>query len=143
MPQGAWLGKLKIKNFKLKIENLLFMDVDLAERLFLFAVGVIKFLRHLPNEPEFNNIRYQLSRSSSSSGANYEEAQAAFSKADFLFKIDISLKEMRESNYWLRLISATITFEETTTQELDKLKKESSELKNILGKIASSTRNNM
>ncbi len=119
------------------------MDVDLAERLFLFAVSVIKFLRRLPNEPEFNNIRYQLSRSSSSSGANYEEAQAAYSKADFLFKIDISLKEMRESNYWLRLISATITFEETTNQELDRLKKESSELKNILGKIASSTRSSM
>lgn len=119
------------------------MDVDLAERLFLFAVGVIKFLRRLPNEPEFNNIRYQLSRSSSSSGANYEEAQAAFSKADFLFKIDISLKEMRESNYWLRLISATITFEDATNQELERLKKESSELKNILGKIASSTRNKM
>lgn len=119
------------------------MDVDLAERLFLFAVNVIKFLRRLPNEPEFNNIRYQLSRSSSSSGANYEEAQAAYSKADFLFKIDISLKEMRESNYWLRLISATITFEETTNQELDRLKKESSELKNILGKIASSTRSSM
>lgn len=119
------------------------MDVDLAERLFLFAVSVIKFLRHLPNEPEFNNIRYQLSRSSSSSGANYEEAQAAYSKADFLFKIDISLKEMRESNYWLRLISATITFEETTNQELDRLKRESSELKNILGKIASSTRSSM
>jgi len=119
------------------------MDVDLAERLFSFAVGVIKFLRHLPNEPEFNNIRFQLSKSSSSSGANYEEAQAAFSKADFLFKIDISLKEMRESNYWLRLIGATISFQEATKQELEKLVKQSSELKNILGKIASSTRNNM
>lgn len=71
------------------------MNVDLAERLFNFAVRVIRFLRHLPDEPEFNNIRFQLSKSSSSSGANYEEAQAAFSKADFLFKIDISLKEMR------------------------------------------------
>ena len=119
------------------------MDIDLAERLFSFAVGVIKFLRHLPNEPEFNNIRFQLSKSSSSFGANYEEAQAAFSKADFLFKIDISLKEMRESNYWLRLIAATISFEETTSQELERLKKESSELKNILGKITSSTRNKM
>ena len=119
------------------------MDRDLAERLFQFAVSTIKFLRHLPNEPEFNNIRFQLSKSSSSSGANYEEAQAAFSKQEFLFKIDISLKEMRESNYWLRLSNATISFEEEQQTELNKLLEESVELKNILGKIAASTRNNL
>jgi four helix bundle protein len=119
------------------------MDTDLAERLFQFAVRVIKFLKNLPDEPEFNNIRYQLSKSSSSSGANYEEAQAAFSKQDFLYKIDISLKEMRESNYWLRLINATLNFEGDFRSELVYLINESSELKNILGKITSSTRNNM
>lgn len=119
------------------------MDIDLAERLFKFAVRVIKFLRNLPNEPEFNNIRYQLSKSSSSSGANYEEAQAAYSKTDFLFKIDISLREMRESNYWLRLINATYEFNGILKTELTDLINESLELKNILGKISSSTRNNM
>jgi len=119
------------------------MDKDLAERLFQFALRVIKFLRNLPDEPEFNNIRFQLSKSSSSSGANYEEAQAAFSKADFLYKIDTSLKEMRESNYWLRLIDATLTFEKELDEELKCLIEESSQLKNILGRIASSTRNNM
>jgi len=119
------------------------MDIDLADRLFNFAVRVIKFLRKLPYEPELNNIRYQLSKSSSSSGANYAEAQAAYSKADFLFKIDISLREMRESNYWLRLIDATSEFEGILKVELTDLIKESAELKNILGKISSSTRNNM
>jgi four helix bundle protein len=119
------------------------MDVDLAERLFQFAVRVIKFLKNLTYEPEFNNIRYQLSKSSSSSGANYEEAQAAYSKQDFLFKIDISLREMRESNYWLRLIGATCELEGNLKEELSDLIKESSELKNILGKISSSTRNNL
>ncbi len=102
------------------------MDKDLAERLFQFAVRVIKFLRNLPDEPEFNNIRLQLSKSSSSSGANYEEAQAAFSKADFLYKIDTSLKEMRYSNYWLRLIGATLTFEKDLNEELRYLVEESS-----------------
>ena len=119
------------------------MDIDLAERLFQFAVNVIKFLRNLSNEPEFNNLRFQLSKSSSSSGANYGEAQAAFSKQDFLFKIDISLKEMRENNYWLRLINATLSFEDNRLNDLNKLLEESLELKNILGKIASSTRNNL
>lgn len=119
------------------------MDINLAERLFSFAVRVIKFLRNLPDEPEFNNIRFQLSKSSSSSGANYEEAQAGYSKPDFLFKIDISLREMRESNYWLRLIDATFEFKGILKMEMVDLIKESSELKNILGKISSSTRNNM
>lgn len=119
------------------------MDIDLAERLFVFAVRNILFLKYIPREPEFRNINYQLSRSSSSSGANYEEAQAAYSKQEFLFKIDISLKEMRESNYWLRLANATISFNEEQQIELNKLLEESVELKNILGKIAASTRNNL
>ena len=119
------------------------MDVDLAERLFQFAIHVTKFLRNLPDEPEFNNMRYQLSKSSTSAGANYEEAQAAFSKQDFLHKIDISLKEMRESNYWLRLIEAALVLKQDLNSELNLLIKESAELKNILGKISASTRNNI
>ena len=119
------------------------MDVDLANRLFQFAVRVIKFLRLLPNAPEFNNIRYQLSKSATSSGANYEEAQAASSKPDFLYKIEISLKEMRESHYWLRMIKELNEFERQENDELRDLISESSELKNILGRIASSTRINM
>ncbi len=119
------------------------MDVDLAERLFQFAVRVIKLLRNLPVEHEVNNIRFQLSKSSSSSGANYEEAQAAFSKQDFLFKIDISLKEMRESNYWLRLMHATLNIEGDLKRELIAIMDESIELKNILGRIAITTRNNL
>lgn len=97
------------------------MDLDLAERLFQFAVRIIKFLKHLPNNPEFNNIRFQLSKSSTSSGANYEEAQAASSKPDFLYKIEITLKEMRESNYWLRIIKATLKVEMNLADELNYL----------------------
>ncbi|WP_291093681.1 four helix bundle protein [Empedobacter sp. UBA6745] len=51
-------------------------------------------------------IKYQLVKAATSIGANYEEAQAGSSKADFINKVDISLKEARESNYWLRLIEA-------------------------------------
>jgi len=48
----------------------------LEMRLFEFAVRSIKFLRKLPNDPEFKVIRYQLIKSATSSGANYEESQA-------------------------------------------------------------------
>ncbi len=56
-------------------------------------------------------ICYQLAKSSTSVGANYEEAQAGASKADFKNKVKISLKEARESNYWLRVVKALETSE--------------------------------
>jgi len=49
---------------------------DLSKRLFQFAVQVIKFLRTLPKSTEYNKIRYQLVKSSTSAGANYDEAQS-------------------------------------------------------------------
>ena len=79
---------------------------DLSKRLFEFAVGVIKFLRKLPKGTEYKVIYYQLVKCSTSSGTNYEESQGASSRADFSNKVFISLKEMRESNYWLRIIEA-------------------------------------
>ena len=82
------------------------MKNDLLNRTFLFDVAVIKFLRTLPDTSDLKIIKYQLVKAATSIGANYEEAQAGSSKADFINKVDISLKEARESNYWLRLIEA-------------------------------------
>lgn len=79
------------------------MDRDLCERLFNFSIDVIRFLRKIKNTTEISVMKYQLTKSATSSGANYEEAQAAYSKADFKHKVTISLREMRESNYWLRI----------------------------------------
>ena len=110
---------------------------DLNERLFNFAVRSIKFVRKLPSSAEFNVIKYQLSKSSTSSGANYEEAQAGSSRADFSNKTRIALREMRESNYWLRIINE---ISESVDDELLFLIKESKELKNILGSIVQKTR---
>jgi four helix bundle protein len=112
---------------------------DLAERLFIFAVRTLKFLGMLGKSPESRTIRYQLAKAATSSGANYEEAQAGSSRADFMNKIRISLREMRESNYWLRIIQATYP-EFENDEELFWLIQESKELKNILGSIANKTR---
>lgn len=111
---------------------------DLNERLFNFAVNVLKFLPKLSNVPEIRVIRYQLAKSSTSSGANYEEAQAGSSKADFINKVRISLREMRESNYWIRIIKAT-TDTNKYGQDLDFLLDESDQLKKILGAIVTKT----
>ena len=109
------------------------MDQGLGQRLFDFAVNVILFIRKLPVGKEYDVIKYQLSKSATSSGANYEEAQAASSKLDFKNKINISLREMRESNYWLKIIEKIYKNDE----ELDRLTKESEEFKKILGSISS------
>jgi four helix bundle protein len=111
---------------------------DLAERLFEFAVRIIEFLKTLPYSPENKTIRGQLSKSACSSGANYEESQAGSSKSDFANKVRISLREMRESNYWLRIIKRTVP--EVNQTDLDYLIKESYELKNILGSIVQKSR---
>ena len=108
---------------------------QLQLRLFDFAVDVIKFIRKLPKGKEYDIISYQLIKSSTSSGANYDEAQAAVSKADFANKIGISLKEMRESNYWIRIIVATTE----KNEDWIRFRQESFELMNILGSIYSKT----
>ena len=105
---------------------------NLLERTFNFGVRCLKLLRTLPNSSEYQIIKYQLGKSSTSVGANYEEAQAGSSKADFKNKVRISLKEARESNYWLRVIKA---LDETPNTELEVLVNESKELKNILASI--------
>lgn len=109
--------------------------IELQERLFKFAVNIIKLIRLLPRSKEYDVISYQLIKSSTSSGANYDEAQAAVSKADFANKIGISLKEIRESNYWIRILVAITN----DNEEWIKMRHESYELMNILGSIYTKT----
>jgi four helix bundle protein len=107
-------------------------DNELSKRLFRFAVDVIKVLRTLEGGNDLRIISNQLGKSATSSGANYEESQGAVSRADFGNKVGISLKEMRESNYWLRILKELYT----SNKEIIRLTTESFELKNILGSIS-------
>lgn len=68
------------------------MENDLSKRLFHFSINVITSGRKLPRSDEYKILCQQLIKSSTSVGANYEEAQAAVSKADFSNKVGISLK---------------------------------------------------
>lgn len=81
-------------------------------------------------------------RMNNSHGSNFiswgKESQSASSRADFKNKINISLKEMRESNYWLRIISAI----SNESEEIKYLIRESEELKKILGSIVSKVSKN-
>jgi four helix bundle protein len=77
---------------------------DIAHRLLLFAVRVLQLVRRLQRDMVGRHIARQLLRSATAGGANYEESRAAESRADFVHKVSIAAKELRESRYWLRLI---------------------------------------
>ncbi len=77
------------------------------EKSFAFAVRIITASRHLQVECGEPVLSRQLLRSGTSIGANIEEAIAAQSKKDFLAKMSISMKEARETFYWLRLLKET------------------------------------
>lgn len=105
---------------------------DLKDRLFQFAVDVMLYLRTVKNDIETMDIKRQLIRSCTSSGANYEESQGSPTKPDAKTKIGISLKEIREANYFLRIFH-NLKLGNSTKSEY--LVTESAELKKILASI--------
>ena len=77
---------------------------QLEKRTKTFAITIIKLSALLPNTPEGRVIRNQITKSGTSIGANYREANRARSKADFSNKISISESEASETVYWLEII---------------------------------------
>ena len=105
------------------------MAKDIRERAFDFAVRIVKLCSHLEKNSNISrNLTYQLTKAGTSIGANPEEAQAAQSKADFIHKNSISLKEAREAKYWLRLILATGSFDKQIGEGIVELEQDSIEL---------------
>ena len=81
---------------------------DTKERTFSFALEIVHLCRSLDSKPQSLRIlAQQLLRSGTSVGANVQEAQAGQSRADFISKYSIALKEARETLYWLRLLDAS------------------------------------
>ena len=109
---------------------------ELRERVFEFACRVVELHRYIyRREPSLRDISRQASAAATSIGANLEEADAAQSRADFISKCNISLKEARESRYWLRILSRFIN-----SKRLNTLIGESTELIAILTTIVRKTR---
>jgi four helix bundle protein len=78
---------------------------EFSERLWEFSVRVAKVVDALPDTRMGRHIAGQLCRCGTSSAPNYDEAAVAESRADFIHKLNISWKEMRETRGWLRFIS--------------------------------------
>ncbi len=79
----------------------------LEKRTRQFAVEIIRLSTRLPNTPEGRVIRNQITKSGTSIGANYREANRARSKADFRNKIKICESEASETQYWIEVILDT------------------------------------
>ncbi|MBI2843936.1 MAG: four helix bundle protein [Armatimonadetes bacterium] len=110
---------------------------NLTDRMLDFAAATIKLVNRLPRTTTGRHIGAQFLRAGTSAAANYEEACAAESRADFLHKLQIVLKELRESRFWLRLVDRAELIPES---EYQSLLKESQELCNIIGKSIVTTR---
>ena len=78
---------------------------DLQDRLVDYAVRIIKLSEALPETKTGKHVSSQILRSGTSPAPNYGEAQSAESKADFVHKLKISLKELRETEIWLKIIA--------------------------------------
>lgn len=79
-------------------------SIELEKRTRKFAIMILRLSSSLPNTPEGKAIRFQISKSGTSVGANYREANRSKSKADFINKIRISEGEASETVYWLEII---------------------------------------
>lgn len=77
---------------------------DLEQRLLKYSASIIRLVEQLPNSKAGNHIAGQLLRSGTSAFPNHAEAQAAESMRDFIHKMRLCLKELRESLRWLMLI---------------------------------------
>jgi four helix bundle protein len=102
---------------------------DLEERLIDFAVRIIRIAESLPKTRAGNHIGGQLVRCGTSPPPNYGEAQSSESRADFIHKMKVCLKELREIKVWLLMI-ARLNLSKATP-ELDLLISENNELISI------------
>src|SRR5512139_1580340 len=81
--------------------------LDLDSRLLHFAADVIALAPRLQRSPTGRYLVGQMVRAGTSAGANFQEARGAESRADFVHKMQVVLKELRETEYWLRLLQET------------------------------------
>ena len=105
------------------------MDNVVEEKSFQFAVRIVNLYKHLREDKNEFTLSKQILRAGTSIGANVAESQQAQSRADFLSKLNIALKEASETKYWLRLLNAT---EILTQREFDSIYCDCVELEKIL-----------
>jgi len=110
----------------------------ILEKSFNFSVRIVKFYQlKIKHNYNLDPLFKQLLRSGTSIGANVSEAQSAFTKKDFINKLGISLKESKETEYWLKLLNKTEIISE---KEFKSLFNDCEEISKILTSIIKSSK---
>ncbi len=104
-------------------------SATVQEKSFRLAVRIVNLCRYLQTERKEYVLSKQLLRSGTSIGANIAESQQAQSRADFISKLNIALKEAYETDYWLRLMSET---QYLNAQEFESIVTDCKELEKLL-----------
>ena len=116
-------------------------NYDLEERLIDFAVRIIQMAEFLPKTRVGKHIGGQVIRCGTSPAPNYGEAQSAESRSDFIHKMKIGLKELRETKVWLRMIVKANLI--NPASKLDPLLDENNQLISIFVTSINTARENM
>jgi len=111
----------------------------ISDRLLAFGVKIVKITTDLNKSSIGRNIGKQLLRAGTSAGANYEETYGAESRADFTHKLQLVLKELRESLYWLKLVRKS---EILKWRNIDNIIDETEQLCKIIAQSIITTKNN-
>ncbi len=114
------------------------LDSILLDKSLEFAARIVKLYKYLIKEKKESIISKQIIRSGTSIGANANEAVYGVSKADFIAKLQISLKETAETEYWIRLL---VLSEYITEQEGKSLLNDCLEIKRILVSTLNTAKN--
>jgi len=114
---------------------------DLEERLIHFAVLIIEITVEMPKTKAGNHLAGQLVRSGTSPALNYGEAQSGESRRDFIHKMKIVLKELRETLVCLKIIQEAKLYK--FEKKIEKAKKENNELISIFVKSIETAQNNL
>ena len=113
------------------------MDNIIEQKSFQFAIRVVNLYKYLNGVKKEFVLSKQLLRCGTSIGANVAESQQAQSRADFLSKLEISLKEATETKYWLRLLKETDYLKE---EQFSSIYADCVEIEKILVRIVKSTK---
>ena len=114
---------------------------DLEERLIEFSALIIEITKEMENSQAGNHLSRQLLRSGTSVSLNYGEAQSGESRKDFIHKMKIVLKELRETYVCLKLIERTQLYADQTI--MHKAQRENNELISIFVKSVETAQNNL
>ncbi len=115
-------------------------NFDLQDRFIKYAARIIDLSERLPQTKAGKHISLQMLRSGTSIAANYGEAQSAESRADFIHKLKVSLKELRETEVWLKIILESKLIK--SSLKLSPLLQETDELVSILFKSIDTAKKN-